>query len=246
MNLYQDKINSELAQWKVAIDTPIQPKHRTIKRFQRRINRMIPCRVHALITKAIKETTRAALFGAEYTTPKRDFKLEIHNAEEMIHETIWFYASSAAAQGAFTGLGGIFSSIADFPLWLSIKMKMLFEIAGHYGFDTRDFKERLFILHVFQLAFANPTRRAKIYHVIEHWDEQSASLPNDIHSFDWKKFQMEYRDDVDLIKIFQLIPGIGAVVGACINHKLTYRLGKTAMNAYRLRIMNEQGLAIAN
>jgi hypothetical protein len=52
---------------------------------------------------------------------------------------------------------------------------------------------------------------------------------------DWRKFQQEYRDYIDLAKLLQLVPGIGAVVGAYVNHTLTNKLGDTALQAYRMR-----------
>ncbi|MBU2915298.1 EcsC family protein [Reichenbachiella agariperforans] len=246
MNIYREKINSELADWKHQIAHPPAPSFRTIKRIQRKLNRLIPHQVHTIITHAIKDIVRAVLYGAEFSTPKREGTIAIHHAEEMIRETIWFYSSSAAAQGAITGLGGLVSSVADFPLWLSIKMKMLFEIAKLYGYDTKDFQERLFILHVFQLAFSSRQRKLRTYDIIANWDEMKAKLPQNIHEFNWHGFQLEYRNNLDLIKLFQMIPGIGAVVGGCTNHKLTYRLGKTAMNAYRLRKLNSNQLSPIN
>ncbi|HEU4470063.1 MAG TPA: EcsC family protein, partial [Flavisolibacter sp.] len=62
------------------------------------------------------------------------------------------------------------------------------------------------------------------------------ALPGDIHQFDWRSFQQEYRDYIDLAKMAQLVPGIGAVVGVIVNYKLLNKLGKTAMNAYRMRL----------
>jgi hypothetical protein len=41
---------------------------------------------------------------------------------------------------------------------------------------------------------------------------------------------------MDIAKLLQLVPGIGAVVGAYANYKLVDKLGVTAINAYRLRI----------
>ena len=61
----------------------------------------------------------------------------------------------AAAEGAGTGAGGILLGLADFPLLLGIKIKFLFDAATLYGFDTSNKEERLFILHVFQLAFSS-------------------------------------------------------------------------------------------
>ncbi|MNE35681.1 EcsC protein family protein [compost metagenome] len=126
--------------------------------------------------------------------------------------------------------------LADFPLWLSIKMKMLFEITALYGYDVRNFKERIYILHIFQLTFSSQQHRREVFKNIEDWLNYSKHLPEDIHQFDWRNFQQEYRDYIDLSKLLQLVPGIGAITGAVVNLRLTNKLGITAMNAYRMRI----------
>jgi hypothetical protein len=60
-------------------------------------------------------------------------------------------------------------------------------------------------------------------------------LPRDLESFDWRSLQQEYRDYIDLAKMAQLVPVIGAPVGAIANYGLIKKLGVTAMNAYRMR-----------
>jgi hypothetical protein len=72
------------------------------------------------------------------------------------------------------------------------------------------------------------------------WDEKSKSLPKDIHQFNWRNFQQEYRDYIDIAKMAQLIPAVGAPVGIIVNNKLIKKLGSTAMNAYRMRIMSNE------
>jgi hypothetical protein len=69
------------------------------------------------------------------------------------------------------------------------------------------------------------------------WDLKSAELPADIHEFDWRTFQQEYRDYIDLAKMAQLVPIIGAPVGVVANYQLIKKLGITAMNAYRMRLL---------
>jgi hypothetical protein len=68
------------------------------------------------------------------------------------------------------------------------------------------------------------------------WDEKSKELPDDINQFDWRSFQQEYRDYIDLAKMAQLVPLIGAPVGVFVNYRLIKKLGLTAMNAYRMRL----------
>ena len=123
--------------------------------------------------------------------------------------------------------------LADLPLLISIKMKFLFVAASIYGFDVRRREERLFILHVFQLAFSSDRCRADTLHIVEHWHEKK----HGIHDIDWRVIQQEYRDYIDLVKMLQLLPGIGAAVGAYANYNLLDHLGETAKNAYRMRLL---------
>ena len=113
---------------------------------------------------------------------------------------------------------------------------MIFEIASYYGMELKDYQERIYILHIFQLAFSSQQHKNEIFKILEDWDTYKSTLSDDIHQFDWKTFQLEYRDSIDLPKMLQLIPGFGAVVGAWVNHQLTNKLGIYAMQAYRMRI----------
>ena len=114
-------------------------------------------------------------------------------------------------------------------------MKLLHEIASLYGYDVNEYKERIFILHIFQLTFSSQRRRNDVIRVVENWNIEEHRLPENINEFDWRTFQLEYRDYIDLAKLLQLVPGIGAPIGALVNHRLTKKLGSTAMNAFRMR-----------
>jgi len=234
-SVYFQLTSLELQQWQAAMQRCPTFLNRTTKKFQKKVNKIIPEKVHLVITKAIKEITRGVIFGAGFTTLARKEKRPLEEIESKVKERINFYSSSAAVEGAATGFGGFLLSLADFPLWLSLKMKMLFEIASRYGHDTKDYKERVYILHIFQLTFSSQERRNEVYSQIENWEETAEKLPEDLHEFDWRTFQLEYRDYIDLAKLLQLIPGVGAIAGAYVNHKLTNKLGNTAVNAYRMR-----------
>ena len=66
------------------------------------------------------------------------------------------------------------------------------------------------------------------------------SKPASIDEFDWRTFQQQYRDYIDLAKLAQLVPIIGAPVGAVVNYRLVRKRGDTAINAYRMRWFDEQ------
>ena len=210
------------------------------KAVQTKMNRLIPEKVHRIITQAIKGMVRGVLFGAQHTAPKPAVFSSLKTTEEAVERRIQFYKTAAAAEGGVTGAAGFLASLADFPLLLSMKLKLLFDIAALYGYDVSDYKERLYILHIFQLAFSSQKHRRQVYVEMQDWDQKKYRLPADVHQFDWRAFQQEYRDYIDLAKLAQLIPGIGAVVGYIVNYRLVKKLGETAMNAYRMRRVHSE------
>lgn len=232
---YEKKTYEEIQVWKRKILKKSSLFNRMSKNVQTKINSKIPEKVHKVITESIKNMVKATLFGSNLTTKKSQLTgVNLYERDELLQKKLTAYRKTAVVEGAGTGAGGIFLGLADFPLLLSIKMKFLFEAAAVYGFDTREYEERLFILHVFQLAFSSDEKRKETFYIIENWDEQKEALVD----MDWQVFQQEYRDYIDLIKMLQLVPGLGAIVGAYANYNLLDQLGETAMNAYRLRLLN--------
>ncbi len=232
---YEEKALEELRLWQRQMMRKPTVINRWAAKMQLRMNRLIPEKVHSAITATIKQMVRAVLFGAEHTTSRPPDDASFEAREDIVQQQIIIYKRTAAAEGGITGAGGILFGLADFPLLLGIKLKLLFNIASAYGYSVKDYRERLYILYIFQLAFSSAEKRKKVYLQLLNWENDFSSLPEDIHEFDWRSFQQEYRDYIDLAKIAQLIPVIGAPVGAVVNYRLIQKLGRTAMNAYRLR-----------
>ena len=236
MDDYEKKVGEELTDWQKKMKKSPSLVNRLSKRIQGRINRVIPEKAHVAITAALREMIRAVLTGAKFTTPAPVCGVDLYTRESDVRRKIKFYTNTSSAEGAVTGAGGILLGLSDFPIWLTLKMKMLFDIASRYGHDVKDYRERIYILHIFQLTFSSQQHRKKVFALLENWEEYKNTLPPSTKDFDWRTFQQEYRDYIDLAKLLQLIPGIGAVVGAYVNHRLTRKLGLNAMQAYRMRL----------
>ncbi len=235
MDSYEQKVQQEIADWKKSILKRSGMMNRWIKKAQKRVNTAIPDRAQQIITEAIKAMVKTALFGSEYTTNSKERRtdLRLEERDKQFDEVLNRYKKIAAAEGAGTGAGGIMLSLADIPLLISIKMKFLFEAAVTYGLDIRLKEERLFILYVFQLAFSGDEQRQKTLCIVENWHTERQHIDD----IDWKILQQEYRDHIDLVKMLQMVPGFGAVVGAYANYNLLDQLGTTAKNAYRMRLL---------
>ena len=235
MSSPEQQARTELHAWQQQMQRAPSLLNRFARRVQIRLNALLPERVHQAITATIKQMVRGVLFGSKYTTGKPVADVPFEAREAAVRARIRDYRTMATAEGAVTGAGGFLLGLADFPLLLSLKLKLLFDTAARYGYDVHDYTERLYLLHVFQLAFSSQHARNATYRRLADWDTYRLTLPLDPNEFDWRTFQQEYRDYIDLAKMAQLVPVIGAAVGAVANYKLIEQLGETAMNCYRMR-----------
>ena len=237
MDVYEEAVRNEVIVWQKKMVKRPSFMNRVSKKIQTKVNSWIPEKVHNAITVAIKQMIRGVLFGAKHTTSETLSNANLQEREKAVQSKIDIYRKTAAIEGGITGAGGLLLGLADFPILIGIKIKLLFDIAVLYGYNVQDYKERVYILHIFELAFSSHAHRKNVYLKMMDWETKRNSLPEDINQFDWRNFQQEYRDYIDLAKMAQLVPVIGAPVGILVNHQLIKKLGRTAMNAYRMRLL---------
>jgi hypothetical protein len=239
---YEQKVFGEMIDWQRSMQRRPSLMSHVSRNLQTKLNSYIPEKVHKAVTGAIKQMIRGVLFGAHHLNRAPHPVTDFQQTETEVLRKIEAYKHTAAAEGSLTGAGGFLLGLAEFPILLGIKLKLLFEVATIYGYSVKDYRERLFLLQVFQLAFSSQQHRREVFGQIQDWDQRVHELPEDINQFNWRSFQQEYRDYIDLAKMAQLIPGIGAVVGFVVNYKLLNKLGVTAMNAYRMRYFETKKL----
>ncbi|WP_110114375.1 EcsC family protein [Bacillus sp. CGMCC 1.16541] len=231
---YEQKALDEAEHWQIKMIKRPSMFQRAAKNMQTKVNNKIPNQIHMMVTESIKKMIQTTIIGSNLTTKKREqLTISFEEKEKQVHKVIAQYKRTAALEGAGTGAGGLLLGAVDFPLLLSIKMKCLFDIASIYGYNIKNVEERVYILYIFHLAFCSDKHRDAIFHLLEKWDENK----KDMKDVNWQTFQQEYRDYIDLVKMLQLIPGLGAVVGAYANYNLLDHLGEVAMNVYRLRLL---------
>lgn len=244
MNAYEEKVLEELKIWEIEMCKRPSLWNKATKSVQTKINEKIPQKVHDVITGSMKQMIKATLIGSKYTTKRTiKFTADLRERDYKFQDRLAFYRKTAAVEGAGTGAGGILLGLADFPLLLGIKMKFLFEAASIYGLDVKDYRERIFILHVFRLAFSDPHKRKEAYEKVVHWKETITKFPehpNSLDQLNWQELQQDYRDHIDLIKMLQMVPGLGAVVGAYANYHFLDDLGQVAKNCFRWRLLTDE------
>lgn len=232
---YDAQALAEMAAWRATVLKPAGPFDKAARNVQDRINNLIPEKVHGVITAAMEQMTRAILTGADFTSPAPVKGATLRAREAQARDKIMAWRTTAAAEGGVAGAGGFLLAAADFPVLIGLKIKLLFDLAAIYGHSGDDLAERLYILRIFSLAFSSASRRPEAYAALADWDSARVMAQGGLESLDWRRFQQEYRDYIDLAKLAQMIPVIGAPIGAFVNYRLLDRLGETAMNAYRMR-----------
>ena len=235
-------VRAEVEAWRARVLKRPGLWDRATRGTQERINRIIPERVHAVITASVEAMTKGILFGSDLIAARPLADGSLAARERRARATVRRYRTTASVEGGVAGAGGFVLAAADFPALMAIKVRMLGEVVGAYGWggdpDGDSGRERLFLLHIFHLTFASAKRRPEALADLERWIA-GTDQPEAITDYDWRRFQIEYRDYIDLAKLAQMIPLVGAPIGAVVNWRLVDRLGETAMMACRMRWMAE-------
>lgn len=237
-------IRSEMEAWRVRMLKRPGLWDKATRGTQDRINRIIPERVHAIVTSGVEAMTKGILFGSDLLKPRVTADGSLATRELKARAAIRAYRNTAGIEGGVAGAGGFMLAAADFPALMAIKVRMLGEVVAAYGWGGGSVRERLFVLHIFHLAFASARRRPEALADLERWITH-VDQPETIGDYDWRAFQIEYRDYIDLAKMAQLIPVVGAPIGAVVNWRLVERLGETAVMACRMRWFGETERLVA-
>lgn len=239
LDAYQQHIYAELLLWQRKQDRSPSIFNHLTSGVQKKINKIIPEKVHKAITATVREMIKALMVGTKFIAPKPAAFAHIHEAETAVDKRIKNHKHTAALEGGLTGAGGFLWSLADFPLLLGIKIKLLQDIAALYGYDGNDVKEKFFMLMILQNAFSSDKVRRDTYYQILNFESHKEQLPTTIQEADWLTLQQQYRDYLDIAKLLQMMPIIGAAVGTIVNYRLLNKLGHTAMQCYRIRYFQQ-------
>ena len=156
-------VYAELVTWQKKMLQKPSILNNLSKKIQTKINSWIPEKIHNAITVTIKQMIRGVLFSSKYTTSSLLLNTSLQEREEAVLRKIDIYKNTAAVEGGITGAGGILLGLAEFPILIGIKLKLLFEIASLYGFNITDYKERIYLLNIFELTFSSDENRKKVY-----------------------------------------------------------------------------------
>lgn len=147
----------------------------------------------------------------------------------------------ATAQGAGTGIGGLFTMAIDIPALLTISLKTLQEIAILHGYDPNDRVERIFILKCLQFSSADIVGKEAILNEISRYDKKDSKSQEVISQLQgWREVTLTYMDQFGWKKLLQMVPIAGIVFGAFANRSMINDLAETATMFYQKRRILER------
>jgi hypothetical protein len=229
------QIDKELNHWHKDITKRANLFTRMSQGVQTKMRGMVPQKLQDTITTTFEKFIKTFMAGSElFGFAECTDDLSLAERDYLVMKSFETFDKTAVIEGAATGAGGFLVGLADLPALLGIKIMFLAKSAKLYGYNPDEPAERLFMLYVFQLAFSGTTHQQSCFDTLTKWDSSS------LRSIDWEKLQVEYRDYLDIAKLLQMMPVIGAPVGAIANQRLMKRLLEYTMNAYRMRILKKQ------
>ncbi|MBT2762817.1 EcsC family protein [Paenibacillus sp. ISL-20] len=144
----------------------------------------------------------------------------------------------AAAQGAATGIGGIFTIAADLPMVLGQSLKVLQEMALCYGYDPNDPRERVFIVKCLQFASADIVGKKAVLEELASFDDEQVTEQVFSQLQGWREVVQSYTDNFGMKKLFQLIPIAGIVFGSISNKGTISDVAAAGKMLYKKRRLN--------
>ncbi|GGN94338.1 EcsC family protein [Saccharibacillus kuerlensis] len=150
----------------------------------------------------------------------------------------------ATAQGATTGVGGVFTLAADIPAVLGLSLKVIQEIGLCYGYEASDKAERVFAIKVLQFASSDLVGKQAVLEELNLKAGEDGKLPPAITAMSkiqgWREVITTYRDSWGWKKLLQAVPVAGIVFGAFANRQALGDVSEAANMLYRKRRILER------
>ncbi|NME82678.1 EcsC family protein [Clostridium sp. SM-530-WT-3G] len=145
-----------------------------------------------------------------------------------------------AVEGSALGFIGV--GMPDIPVFISVMLRMIYEISLKYGFDYDNDKEKVFILNTICFGISKPENKKKyseacdkIAKLIDNNEESDVDLNLDNMI---KETSKNLVNTLLVSKFIQGIPLVGTLGGA-VNYMVLSNVSKAAQMKYKKRFINK-------
>jgi len=185
---------------------------------------------------------------------------QILPASDLAAKHYWnWHIAYATAEGGATGSTGFLGLAADIPALFSISLRLIQQIATCYGYDVQKDIEQDYVLHVLRtgstgdikakLEFLISLKQIEQILVKVAWKQMNESLARrEIGKLAalaaLRQFAKSLGIQITKRKALQMVPIIGALVGASFNATFVNDVGRAAYMNYRRRWIEEHHASI--
>jgi hypothetical protein len=172
----------------------------------------------------------------DYAINKKFTKKNIKKLDKQANQSQMLNSSLTILEGGMLGFLGI--GLPDIPLFISVIMKTIYEIALSYGYDYESDEERVYILLIICGAMTSGNKQKAYNERLDQLANQiDKQLECEINLEEHLKMTAEVLSDAMLTaKFIQGIPVIG-VVGGVVNYNIIKKIGKYAAIKYKKRYL---------
>lgn len=174
-----------------------------------------------------------------YAVDKRANKRHMKRLDKQSEQSKLLNTSFSAIEGGVLGVLGI--GIPDIPLFLSVVIKTIYEVALSYGFGYSSEEEKTYILLLICGAITKGDIQKQYDKEIEKLGTSlDRNIVTDVHLEEQMKITSEVFSDALLTaKFIQGIPIVG-VVGGAVNYNILNKISNYSRIKYKKRYLNKK------
>ncbi len=138
--------------------------------------------------------------------------------------------------GALTGAGGVFTSLADIPLLFVLCLRTIMKTGHCYGYPLDRRSDKAWVLGAFAVALSHSQQ--KRLSLVERLREVEELLIEDTQE---QVIVEEAMNLITQLEVFEAIPLLGIVGGALLNLSSVQRMDITARRLFQERRLRDEG-----
>lgn len=183
-----------------------------------------------------KENKKLEFEINDYAVDKKFCDLSIRKLDRPSLYSNVLNTSFSVLEGGVLGVLGI--GLPDIPIFISLILKTIHEVALSYGFDYNTAGEKAYVLLLIEGALSKDDRKIEVNKKLDALsDEMDHQAPSNIDLDEYMKSAAKVLSDTLLAaKFIQGIPLVG-IVGGAVNFNVLQKIGRFSKLKYKKRYL---------
>ncbi|HYE78926.1 MAG TPA: EcsC family protein [bacterium] len=265
---YEVRVAREIADWEVAEPTALAKLGRAITRpGEWAVERFVPQQFQQAAGDALFKLLTSANEAIHLTVPetpvldkalKLGHRLEgtadlrghdLRLSDDLAKLMSQPHVTATALTGAGFGMGGMALLALDLPSLFAMNLRMIQSTARCYGYDLADPVERHYALQLFEASSGDTARKMALLQELQYVRTMiaRAALEQAAENSGLAAALMALRKMASRVgwtlserKLLQIVPLVGAGVGAAFNYQFSRQVQTAAQMGYRKRFLADK------